>query len=384
MTSLVLTGARIFDGERSLAGQALLVEEGRVKAVVPEADVADRSEVQRLDGGLLAPGFIDVQVNGGGGRMLNNDPTAETMGAIARAHRTCGTTALLPTLITDTREVTAQAIAAACEAARSEPGIIGLHLEGPHLAPARRGAHLPELMRPLEDDDVEEICAAADKMPVLHMTLACEQASPSRIRRLTEAGVIVSLGHTDCTSETAIALFEAGARGVTHLFNAMSGLSHRAPGLVGAALDHGPAWGGIIADGHHVDPIALRIALRAMRGPGRLFHVTDAMALVGSKAESFEINGRAVHREAGEVCSRLVLEDGTLAGSDLDMASAVRFGVEMLELPLEESLRMASAYPADYLGIGREYGYLKPGSRADIVWLDDQIRVKQSWLGGEA
>ncbi|UUP16996.1 N-acetylglucosamine-6-phosphate deacetylase [Nitratireductor thuwali] len=383
MRSMVLTGARIFDGERTLAGHALVVEEGRIRAIVPEAEAAGRADVRLLDGGLLAPGFIDVQVNGGGGRMLNNDPTAETMGVIARGHRAYGTTALLPTLITDTREVTVQAIAAACEAARSEPGVIGLHLEGPHLAPARRGAHLPELMRPLGDDDVDAICDAAGKMPVLHITLACEQASPARVRRLTEAGVIVSLGHTDCTSETAIGLFQAGARGVTHLFNAMSGLSHRAPGLVGAALDHGPAWGGIIADGHHVDPIALRIALRAKRGPGRLFHVTDAMALVGSEAHSFQINRRAVRREAGAVCSRLVLDDGTLAGSDLDMASAVRFGVEVLELPLEESLRMASAYPADYLGIGRDHGYLKSGSRADIVWLDDHIRVRQSWVGGE-
>ncbi|MFC6488105.1 N-acetylglucosamine-6-phosphate deacetylase [Nitratireductor sp. GCM10026969] len=379
----ILTGARLFDGERFREGQALVLEDGRVKALVPVAEVGSSETIIRLDGGILAPGFIDVQVNGGGGRMLNNDPSAETMAEIAAAHRRYGTTALLPTLITDTPDVTEVAIAGAIEACRSENGVAGLHLEGPHLAPSRRGAHLAALMRPMAEADVERLCRAAELLPRLHVTLACEQVTVAQVERLARAGVVVSLGHTDCACDDAKRLFEAGARGVTHLFNAMSGLSHRAPGLVGAALDTGAAWCGIIADGHHVDPVALGIALRAKRGPGRLYHVTDAMALVGSAADSFTLNGRTVRREPGAVCSRLVLEDGTLAGSDLDMASAVRFGVEVLGLAIDESLRMASAYPALYLGIEHERGFLKPGCRADCVHLSDTLAVERVWLGGK-
>lgn len=379
MHDAVFAGARLFDGERFHDRHALVLEAGRVRAIVPEAEVADAGGLIRLSGGVLAPGFIDVQVNGGGGRMLNDEPTAETMSVMAAAHRRFGTTGLLPTLITDTPAVTQAAIEATAEACRADPAILGLHLEGPHLAPVRRGAHLAELMRPLGEDDLETLCAAAEALPVLHITLAAEQAAPSQVARLVEAGATVSLGHTDCTSAEAQALFDAGARGVTHLFNAMSGLSHRAPGMVGAALDAGPVWCGIIADGHHVDPLALRVALRAKRAPGRLFFVTDAMALTGSDLDRFKINGREVRREPGTLCGRLVLDDGTLAGSDLDMASAVRFGTTHLELALEEALKMASAYPALYLGLEAERGFLRPGARGDIVHLDEALNVRQVW-----
>jgi len=384
MEGTILTGARIFDGERFFDGHALIVENGRVKAIVPEAEVFGASDVTKLDGGILAPGFIDVQVNGGGGRLLNHDPSPETFFVIARAHRKYGTTALLPTLITDTSEVTRLAVEAAIEAAKADEGVLGIHLEGPHLAPARRGAHLAELMRPMDEEDLDLLCRAAGEMPVLHVTVAAEQVTPMQVERLTKAGVIVSLGHTDCTSDEATRLFNAGARGITHLYNAMSALSHRAPGLVGAALDAGDVWGGIIADGHHADPTALRVALRAKRGPGRLFHVTDAMSLVGSEDDSFELNGRVVHREPGEVCSKLVLENGTLAGSDLDMASGVRFGVQKLELSVEESLRMASAYPAAYLGVEKERGFLKLGCLADCVHLSDDLHALRVWMAGRA
>lgn len=382
MADAVVAGARLFDGERFHEDHAVVIEAGRVKALVPEAEIAGRADVTRLDGGVLAPGFVDVQVNGGGGRMLNNDPTPETMAVIAAAHRRYGTTALLPTLITDTPEVTDAAIESAIDACATREGIAGLHLEGPHLAPARRGAHLAELMHPLSDEELERLCRAAEALPVLHITMAAEQVTEVQVERLARAGVTVSLGHTDCTFEEAQRLFDAGARGVTHLFNAMSGLSHRAPGLVGAVLDTDGAWGGIIADGHHVDPVALRVALSAKRGPGRLYHVTDAMALVGSRDETFALNGRTVRREPGEICSKLVLEDGTLAGSDLDMASAVRFGVQKLALALEESLKMAGAYPATFLGIDRERGFLKPGARGDLVHLGDDLYVQGVWLAG--
>jgi len=382
MSETILVAHRLFDGEAMREDVALVIRDGFIVDIVPRSQLAQEAIAEVLPDGVLAPGFIDVQVNGGGGRMLNNAPTVETVDVMAKAHRRFGTTAMLPTLITDTREISERAVDAVLEATLNVPAVTGLHLEGPHLAPGRRGAHLAELMRPLEEADIAMMRRLAFELPVLHLTLAAEQVQPLQVELLAAACVVVSIGHTNCTAEEARILFDAGARGVTHLFNAMSGFSHRAPGLVGAALDEGQVWCGVIADGHHVDPTALRVALRAKRGPGRLFHVTDAMALVGSQETEFSLNGRAVRREPGEVCSRLVLEDGTLAGSDLDMASAVRFGVQKLDLSLEESLAMATSYPARYLGLEEHYGLIKPGARADMVWLDDALHARATWISG--
>ncbi|MBC2886116.1 N-acetylglucosamine-6-phosphate deacetylase [Ochrobactrum sp. CM-21-5] len=377
-----IAGARIFDGERFHDQCALVFNGGSIEAIVPEASLGEEHIVERLAGGILAPGFIDAQVNGGGGRMLNDQPTPETMFMIAEGHRKHGTTSLLPTLITDTTPVRDRAIEAAVEAVKADKGVAGLHLEGPHLAPARKGAHLAELMRPVDDADMALYVRTAEQISTLLVTIAAEQITPEQVRRLSDAGVIVSIGHSDTTAEEAFRRFDAGARSVTHLFNAMSQIGHRAPGLAGAALDHPDIWCGIVADGHHVDPMALRLALRAKRGDAHLFFVTDAMSLVGSNAESFEINGRAVRRVPGGICSKLVLADGTIAGSDLDMASAVRFGVAELELTLAEALRMASLYPARYLRFA-DRGLFRPGLRMDAVHLDGELFAKATWLSGK-
>jgi len=381
MPHKIFTGARIFDGERFHDERALIVKDGRVEAIVGLNDLPE-GDVVTLAGGVLSAGFIDAQVNGGGGRMLNDEPSPNSMYMIADGHRPYGTTALLPTLITDTAEATAAAIAAAKSAVKTNRGVAGLHLEGPHLAPARKGAHLAELMRPVEDRDVKSFIAAREEIGTLLVTMAAEQVTVSQVRELSEAGVIVSIGHSDSTSEAAEARFDAGARGVTHLFNAMSQLAHRAPGLVGAAIDHPSVWCGIIADGHHVDPKALRTALRAKRGEGKLFFVTDAMSLVGSEMDTFTLNGRTVRRERGGFCSKLVLSDGTLAGSDVDMASTIRYGVTYLELTLAEALRMATLYPARFLKLA-DRGQLSPGARADLVHFTDAIEVTATWLNGE-
>lgn len=382
MSRKIFTGARIFDGERFHDERALIVMDGRVEAIVGGNDLPE-GDVVTLAGGVLSAGFIDAQVNGGGGRMLNDEPSPDSMYMIADGHRPYGTTALLPTLITDTAQATASAIEAAKVAVKTNRGVAGLHLEGPHLAPARKGAHLAELMRPVEDKDVKAFIAAREAIGTLLVTMAAEQVTVSQVRELSDAGVIVSIGHSDSTSEAAEACFDAGARGVTHLFNAMSQLAHRAPGLVGAAIDHPAVWCGIIADGHHVDPKALRTALRAKRGEGKLFFVTDAMSLVGSQMDTFTLNGRTVRRERGGFCSKLVLSDGTLAGSDVDMASTIRYGVTYLELTLAEALRMATLYPARFLQLA-DRGHLSPGARADLVHFTDAIEVTATWLNGEA
>jgi N-acetylglucosamine-6-phosphate deacetylase len=379
----VFTGARIFDGERFHEDSALIVAGGRIQAITAKGSLPEGAEIVPLDGGVLSPGFIDAQVNGGAGRMLNDDPSPESMYRIAGGHRPYGTTAMLPTLITDIGAATTAAIEAATEAVKANRGVVGLHLEGPHLSPARKGAHLAELMRPVEDTDVKAFIRAREAIGTLLITMAAEQVTARQVHALNEAGVIVSLGHSDCTADAADALFDAGARGVTHLFNAMSQMGHRSPGLVGAAIDHPASWCGVIADGHHVDPRALRIALRAKRGEGKLFFVTDAMSLVGSSEDSFTLNGRTVYRQAGDFCSKVVLADGTLAGSDVDMASTIRYGVGMLELPLAEALRMATSYPARFLRLA-DRGHLWPGARADLVHINDAIEVSTTWIGGIA
>jgi N-acetylglucosamine-6-phosphate deacetylase len=378
---IALRGTTIFDGHASRSGAALLVADGMVANIVPDGQVPADFDMVHLDGGLLAPGFIDLQANGGGGVLFNEEPTAEGIRTICAAHARFGTTALLVTLITDTPEVTRRAIDAGIEAyQRRIPGFLGLHLEGPHLAMAKRGAHHPGLIRPMTDRDVDALVEARRALPNLMVTLAPEATEEGQVAELARAGICVSLGHTNATAERAKRMFRAGARLVTHLFNAMSGLNHREPGLVGAALDTGDAFAGLIADGHHVVPEIINIALRAKAGPGKIVLVTDAMSTVGTDLTELMLNGRRVLRRDG----MLTLEDGTLAGADLDMSDAVRFVARVTPLPFEEVLRMASLYPAQCLRIESSRGCLMTGAAADAVHLDDAGYVRAVWIGGSA
>lgn len=369
----VFVGADVFDGATMHAGAALVVEDGRVVAIGPEA-AGERVE---LGGGVLAPGFVDLQVNGGGGVMLNDQPTLEGIAAICAAHGRLGTTGLLPTLITDRPEVTRAAVAAGVAAVGRVPGFLGLHLEGPHLDPRRKGAHDPALIRPMEAADLALLAEAAGRLPALLVTLAPESVTEAQIAALSAAGVVVSLGHSDCGAGTARRAFEAGARAVTHLFNAMSQLGNREPGLVGAALDAKDVQAGLIADGVHVAVESMRVALAAKRGADGLFLVTDAMAVAGTDLDEFELNGRRILRRDG----RLTLADGTLAGADIDFAGALRVLVGQVGVPLAAALRMATAGPAGV--IGAEAGRLVPGGAADLVHLDGDLVLRGVWRGGE-
>jgi N-acetylglucosamine-6-phosphate deacetylase len=377
MARFALVGAEIFDGEKRLAAHALVIDGARIEAVLPADRLTADIERVTLAGGLLAPGFIDIQVNGGGGVLFNESATPEGIAAICAAHARFGSTALLPTVITDRPDVTYAAIAAATEAvAKGVPGCLGVHVEGPFLSLARKGAHDPALIRAMTEDDLAALVATTIR-PLL-LTVAPESVTAGQIARLASAGIHVSLGHTDTDFDTAEAAFAAGAGGVTHLFNAMSQLGHRQPGLVGATLANGAVWCGIIADGHHVHPAAIALALRAKTGPGRLMAITDAMPTVGVDDDVFHLGGRRVERRAG----RLTLEDGTLAGSDLTMIGAVRYLAETVGVGFDEALRMASLYPAEYLGLEKERGRLAAGWRADIVHLDAARDVAGVWIGG--
>ena len=331
----------------------------------------------RLAGGTLAAGFIDLQVNGGGGVMFNDAPTAATIAAIGRAHRAFGTTGFLATFISGARADMAGAVAAVREATDSgEPGVLGIHFEGPHINPARRGAHDAQAIRPPAEGDIDLLASLGAGRTLV--TLAPECVTPADIAALAARGVIVAAGHSEADADTMDTAMAHGLTGVTHLFNAMGPLGHREPGAAGAALTRDRLACGIIADGVHVHWDVLRLAWRA-KPRGTLFLVTDAMAPVGAPdAGVIRIGNETVRTVGG--CLRLA--DGRLAGSLLDMGQAVRNCVMHAGIPLADALAMASAYPADFLGLGESRGRLAPGLRADLVWLDDDLRVRATWIGG--
>jgi N-acetylglucosamine-6-phosphate deacetylase len=370
----------IFNGEAWHERSALIVRDGKVDRLVPRDAVPHEMERVETQGGFLAPGFIDLQLNGAAGIMLGDNPGIEEIETICQAHARRGTTGILPTLITDTPEKTAAVVAAGVEAARRRvPGFLGLHLEGPHLSVARKGAHNPAFIRPMTEDDLAKLIEARRQLPNLLTTVAMESVRPDQIKALGEAGVIVSLGHTDASYSAAEDAVEAGASMVTHLFNAMSQIGNREPGLAGTAIDDPRLTAGLIADGIHVDRTTIGIALRAKQGPGSIFLVSDAMAPFGSDITSFTLNGRTILRQNG----RLTLEDGTLAGADLDLPSAVRFMHLEIGVPLDTALRMASLYPARAMRLGDGYGHLGQGARADVVHLDPDLNVIDTWIAGE-
>ncbi|MEJ6785701.1 N-acetylglucosamine-6-phosphate deacetylase [Aminobacter sp. Piv2-1] len=376
---LAIAAGRIFDGDAWHEDAALLVADGVVEGIVSRRDVPSGVKIAEA-GAMLVPGFIDLQVNGGGGLMLNDKPDVDTLEVICKAQMPFGTTAVLPTLITDTREITRSTIAAGAEAVRRKmPGFLGLHLEGPHLSLARKGAHDPKLIRPMDDDDQAALIAARSSMPVLLTTVAPESVKAEQVKALAEAGIVVSLGHTDTSYRTARAYAEAGASMATHLFNAMSQIGNREPGLAGAAIETPTFSAGLIADGVHVDPATMQIALKAKNGPARIFLVTDAMATIGTDLKSFQLNGRTIRRENG----RLTLEDGTLAGADLDMISAIRFMHEKIGYDLGEAIRMASLYPAESVRQDHRLGRLAKRYAANAVQLTDGLDVSGTWIDGK-
>ncbi len=375
--TLALTGARIFTGEAMLDGHAVIIADGRIAAVARGNELPAGLRRRALpEGALLAPGFIDTQVNGGGDVLFNDTPDLATIRRIISAHRRFGTTGLLPTLITDVPEKMRAALAAGREAlALGVPGMLGLHLEGPFINPARKGVHDARHMRL---PDAADMAALTAPFPgKLLVTLAPELMPDGVIQRLSAAGVIVSIGHSDARAGQFRAAAAAGATAVTHLFNAMSQITSREPGVAGAALHDQRLYCGIIADLLTVDPINLALTFKA-RPLHRCVLVTDAMPTLGGLKDRFMLVGREVILRDG----KLLTADGTLAGAHLDMAGAVR-NVMTLGVALEDALRMASRNPAALLGLDHELGFLKPGCRADIVALDEKLDVITAWIGGE-
>jgi N-acetylglucosamine-6-phosphate deacetylase len=375
MTSALFNG-RVVLHDEIRSDLCVVIENGRITALSPS--FPDDAEQVDLAGQLVLPGFIDVQVNGGGGRLFNDDPSVETIAAMAAAHRQFGTTGLLPTLISDELSVIERAIAAVDQAIDSGiPGVIGVHIEGPFLSNARRGIHLESMLQPFDDRFLEVLCSARNGKTLV--TVAPECISPAQIRRLVDGGVIVAAGHSDADYETVRAAIDAGVTGFTHLFNAMSQLTNRAPGMVGAALEDSSTYAGIIVDGHHLHPATFRAGLQA-KGIDRMMLVTDAMPTVGAEHQEFMLQGRAIRRDG----DKLLSQEGTLAGSTLTMASAVANAIKQGRLDLPSAARMASSTPAHFLGLADKTGAIELGLRADLIAMNDDFTVRASWIGGAA
>lgn len=376
MTVTAFVNARVLLDDGFATGRAVIVEGARIAAIVAHDDVPSCASRVDLDGAMLVPGFIDVQVNGGGGVLFNDAPTLETIATIGAAHRPFGTTGFLPTLISDDLSVMRDAVRAVDEAITAGvPGVLGIHIEGPYLNSRRKGIHDSSKLRELDDIGFETLTGLKHGRTLV--TLAPERTTPAMIRRLCDAGIIVSAGHTNGSYADIRAALDAGLSGFTHLFNAMSPLTSREPGAVGAALEDEMSWCGLIVDGRHIDPVTMRLALRC-KPIQRMMLVTDAMPSVGMAEKAFILQGQPIRVEDG-VC---VNADGTLAGSDLDMALAVRNAIEMLHVAPKEALHMASRNPANFLRLNDNLGRISKGASANLVALDDKFIVIETWVEG--
>ncbi len=377
--SIALVNGRVLTPEGWREDLAVLVDGGHIVDLCPSADArVQHADWHELDGMMLLPGFIDSQVNGGGGVLFNASPDVAGIRAIAAAHRRYGTTGLLPTLISDSVEVMRAAISAVDSAITERvPGVLGIHIEGPYIAPTRKGVHQESSLRVPDAGEIE-LTASLRRGRTL-LTLAPEQVPVDILQRLQQTGVILAVGHTAGDYASVRRALDAGVRGFTHLFNAMTPLQGRAPGAVGAALEDRESWCGVIVDGHHVHPASIKVALAA-KPRGKLFLVTDAMPPVGGPDQSFVLNGETIWVRDGAARTA----DGVLAGSVISMIDAVRNCVELLGLPLEEAARMASTYPADFLGLGKTHGRIAPGYQADFTVVDAALQVRETWIAGQA
>ena len=372
-----ITAAQLFDGSSWYFQHALVIEGAEIVGVEPLDELPPDLSVHDFGQGVIAPGFIDLQVNGGGGILFNNEPTSATLETMVAAHRTTGTTAMMPTLVSDRQETYEQGIHAIGEAmANDNQSVLGLHIEGPFLAPIKRGAHRAKMIREIDQQAIDWLVECTSLMPII-LTLAPEQCKPGQIEQLTNAGIMVCAGHTEASAQQTRAALAEGLRGFTHLFNAMSPVTAREPGVVGAALEDRESWAGIIADGHHVDPVNLALAHRA-KAPGKLCLVTDAMATVGTANKSFTIYKETITEQNGT----LINAEGKLAGSAIGMIQAVNVAHHSAGIELGECLNMASRYPAAFLNRDKQLGQLAAGFRADIVHFDDDFRVHNTWVAG--
>ncbi|WP_313588190.1 N-acetylglucosamine-6-phosphate deacetylase [Aquidulcibacter sp.] len=376
MTPIAFLNGSFALGEQIVSGQTLLVSCGTIEAIGPDLAIPAHYDRYDLSGDILSPGFVDIQVNGGGGALFNDTPTVETIATIAKAHAKFGTTSLLPTLISDDLNKVAQAIAAVDAAIEAGlPGILGIHLEGPFLNASRKGVHDASKFKVLDQNAIELLTSL--KRGKTLITLAPETAPPGAIAELVRRGAVVFAGHTEASYEQIIAAEAEGLRGFTHIFNAMSQLVSRAPGVVGAALSSPTSFSGLIADGVHVHVANMALVARLL-GPERAVLVSDAMPTLGSGQDWFELKGEKIFAR-GLTC---YTPDGVLAGSNLSLHDAIGVMTRQVGIGLTDALQMASHTPARAIGLEGQVGRLAVGARADFVQLDGDANLIHVWQDG--
>jgi len=372
-----ITAPIVFDGDVFLREHCIILRDDAILGVQPLHQRPKDIPLETFPSGTIAPGFIDLQVNGGGGMLFNNAPTQESLEQMLSAHRSCGTTSIMPTVISDDLAVQQQALEAVqAFRAKGSEGVLGIHMEGPFLNPEKCGVHKQAALRKPLQEDITWLMNSAKDTPII-LTVAPEIVTPAQIQQLTSAGIVVCAGHTNASYEDMAAAVASGLQGVTHLFNAMSSIQARKPGAVGAALDIDTLWAGIIADGHHVHDAGIRLAARS-KPAGKLILVSDAMATVGSTQETFTLYGADV-RSSG---TRLTNGDGKLAGSAIALIDAVAHIHQNVGLPLDEALRMASSYPATVLHRHNTLGRIQKKYRADLIHFDENFNVHRTWRAG--
>jgi N-acetylglucosamine-6-phosphate deacetylase len=373
-----LTNGTIYSGFTTAQGYAVLFEDGKILDLVQTEEIPADATVVDAKGGIICPGFVDLQVNGGGGVYFTQYPTLESLQTIRDAHLPFGTTSFLPTVISAFQDRILETIDAVRQAMQEDPNtFLGMHLEGPFFSPEKPGAHDTACIRAATHEELDVLLATGNNI-IKYLTLAPECLEESILQRLAQTGIVLSAGHSMATFDQALQFFQQGINSVTHLYNAMSGIDTKQPGLAAATLDYGQAWTSIIVDGEHCHPYAVRLAKKML---GQKLHlVSDCAACVGSDIPFTDFgNFKAYYRNG-----RCETEDGRLAGSALTMLQAVQNTVHMVGLEVDEALRMATLYPAQVLKMEDRVGQLVPGAVANLVVLNQELELQQVWVNGKA
>ena len=371
-----LIGAQLFSGKEFFDNRALLIDGENIIDVINEHDIPNNFEIQKLNGGILSPGFIDLQVNGGGGKLFNNSPDKESLNAIIEAHQHFGTTSIMPTVISDSLNVLKRCATTISEEIESNKSLLGVHIEGPFFNVKYRGVHQKQYINTINSDYLNLFESLQD-FPVM-LTLAPECISTKQLKHLKSLGFKILAGHTDASYDQLEEAIKYGLDGFTHLFNAMGQISAREPGVVGSALTFDNTTASIIVDLHHVHPSLIQMAYK-QKPQGKLFFVSDSMATIHHGEPSFELYDEVVSESNG----RIINSEGKLAGSSITQIDAIKNAYQSCNIPLNEALAMASRYPAEYLGVANYLGSLESGYRADLTHFSLDLQVQNVWVAGK-
>ena len=371
-----ITGSKLFNGIDFIEHKALLIEDQYIAGIVNKDAIPTDFQVKKIEGGILSPGFIDLQVNGGGGKLFNNSPNKESLNTIISAHQYFGTTSIMPTVISDSLNILQKCTDTISNEIDNNHSLLGIHIEGPFFNVKYRGVHQKQYINTINASYLN-LFETLDKFPVM-LTLAPECISIKQLKHLKSLGFKILAGHTDANYDQLEEAVKYGLDGFTHLFNAMGQISAREPGVVGSAFDFDETSASIIVDLHHVHPSLINLSFK-QKPKGKLFFVSDSMATINHGEPSFELYDEVVSESNG----RIINSEGKLAGSSITQIDAIKNAYQKCSIPLESAISMATLYPAEYLGVSDYIGQLKKGYRADLAHFDSNFHVQNVWLAGK-